>query len=99
MAGESRRNRRVADDRDWSWMHCPKPDAPPIVERRLWVMVKDARSAAAWVRPHPLGHELVLRVASELLWSRVFKPDDEGLQNEAKAARAAFLGRGWEPAE
>lgn len=81
-------------------MHRPKHDAPPIVERRLWVMVKDARSAAASVRPHPLGHELVLRVASELLWSRVFRPDDgEGFQNEAEAARAAFLGRGWQPAE
>jgi hypothetical protein len=90
----------VTDGRDWSWRHRPTPDAPPIVERRLWVMVKDARSATASVRPHPLGDELVLRVASELLWSRVFRPDDAaGLQDEADAAGTAFIGRGWQPAE
>jgi len=71
-----------------------------VTERRLWVMVKDARSATLHVRPHPLGDELVCRVGSELLWSRVFRPDDgEGLQDDAEAARTAFLGRGWQPAE
>jgi hypothetical protein len=90
----------VPDHRDWSWINRPLNRPAPVVERRLWVMVKDARSATASVRPHPLGDELVLRVASDLLWSRVFRRDDgEGLQNEAEAARTAFLGRGWQPAE
>jgi hypothetical protein len=69
------------------------------VERRLWIVVEAARCATASVRPHPLGDELVLRVAGELLQSWVFRPDEaEGLQVEAERARTAFLGRGWEPA-
>lgn len=90
----------MTDDRDWSWMHRAAPQPPPVAERRLWVLVKNARSATASVRPHPLGDELVLRVASELLWSRVFRPADvEHLQSEAETAKAAFLGRGWQPAD
>jgi hypothetical protein len=33
----------VTDDRDWSWMHRPNPDAQPVVEGRLWVMVNGAQ--------------------------------------------------------
>ena len=98
-SGRKSAQSRVTDDRDWSWMQRPEPTAAPVVERRLWVLVKTARSATASVRPHPLGDELVLRVGSELLWARVFRPDDAvGLQNEADAALAAFLDRGWQTA-
>jgi hypothetical protein len=78
----------------------PQPPLPTAVERQLWVVVKDARSATASERAHPLGEELVIRIASEPLWSRVCRPDDTaGLADEAHAARDAFLARGWQPAE
>jgi alkylated DNA nucleotide flippase Atl1 len=66
----------------------------------VWTLVKDARSATASRRAHPLGPELVVRVASELLWSRVIRSQDGiTLDDEAEAARQAFLARGWRPGE
>lgn len=52
------------------------------------------------MRAHPLGPELVVRVAGELIWSRVVRPQDgTSVEAEAEAARQSFLGRGWEVAE
>ena len=76
------------------------PPVPPVAETRLWVMVKAARSATAAVRPHPLGPELVVRIAGEILWSRVIRPQDGvTVEGEAEFARQGFVERGWETAE
>lgn len=73
---------------------------PPPAETRLWVLVKDARSAQAVVRAHPLGRELRMLLKSELLWSQVFREGDTPtLEAVAAEHRAGFLSRGWQPAE
>ena len=73
---------------------------PPPTERRAWTLVKSARSATASFRGHPLGVEVVVRVGSEFLWSKVVRPTDAVThEDEAEDARRAFVGRGWKPAE
>ncbi len=77
----------------------PPPAAPPA-ERRVWTLVKDARSAQAVERVHPLGRELRVLLASEFLWSQVFRPGETPtLEDVAAEHRAEFIGRGWSPAE
>lgn len=62
--------------------------------------MKAARSARLIERSHPLGRELVCLVASELVWSRVFRPgDDEAFNADVDAAIVAFAAKGWELAE
>jgi hypothetical protein len=69
---------------------------PTYPERSLWTLVKDARTARAMVRVHPLGDELRVLVASELLWSQVFRQGDvPSLEVVAETHRLGFLERGW----
>lgn len=92
----------MTDDRDWSWLNrsAPAPTAGPAAERRLWIVVKDARSAQAFVRDLPYGQELRIVMAGELLWSQLFRPGDAPtLTDVAATDLARFLARGWEPAE
>lgn len=77
----------------------PAPSTPRPAERVLFTLVKTARSARAVERVHPLGREVVLLVAGELLWSRTFRHgDDAAFEAEVEAARVAFIQRGWQPA-
>lgn len=72
---------------------------PPPPERRAWTLVKHARSATASFRGHPLGVEVIIRVGSEFLHSRVIRPTDAVTpEDEADDARRAFVARGWQPA-
>lgn len=91
----------MPDDRDWSWLNrnaLTAQGAPPA-ERRLWVLVKAARSAQAIVRAHPVGEELRVLIGSELVWSQVFRAGDAPtLADVAAQHRAGFIARGWEAA-
>lgn len=92
----------MTDDRDWSWLNrnAPTSHGAPPVERRLWVAVKSARSAQAFVRAHPVGEELRVLIGSELVWSQVFRAGDvPTLADVAAQHHRGFIARGWTVAE
>lgn len=73
-----------------------RPEPPPV-EKRLWVVVKTARSAQAFERSHPLGRELRVIYAGSLLWSQVFRPTDaRTLDAVADEHLGEWLRRGWQ---
>jgi hypothetical protein len=75
----------------------PERREPPPVEKRVWVVVKAARSAQAIERAHPLGRELRVIYAGSLLWSEVFRPTDaRTLDDVADEHLGEWLRRGWE---
>lgn len=90
----------MTDDRDFSWMGRAAPSPGKPVERRIAVMVKDARSVRLLERAHPLGRELVCLMASDLVWAQTFRPgQDAAFDAEVQAALDALTRRGWAPAE
>lgn len=87
------------------WMrhdHVAAPPKPPAArpERELWRLAKDGRTAAAVLRAHPHGRELIFRVNDELLWSQVYRPGQAAeLDEMAERKRDEFRARGWHDAE
>ena len=63
-------------------------------DQSLWVARKDGRTLTCFVRPHPLGRELLLLEGDDLRRSQVFKPDRDP-QLDADQWRRAAEGRGW----
>lgn len=91
----------VDDTRDMSWLGGPAPPPRPASERRLAVLVKDARSIQLFERAHPVGRELRCLMASDaLLFTRVFRAgDDAGFERELAASVDALRAVGWQLAE
>lgn len=70
---------------------------PTSIERRLWVVVKAARSVQAIERTHPFGLELRVIYGGSPLWSEVFRPGDAlTLEGIAAEHLRTWLSRGWE---
>jgi hypothetical protein len=55
----------------------PQSTPPPEPEHTLWVRHKDTREVRAVLRGYPHGVELRLIYKGELLWARLFPPDDQ----------------------
>jgi hypothetical protein len=74
----------------------PDWDADNVgVEFRLY---KDQRKAVCWLRKHPNGLELVLKVDGELKASRVCSTQGETL-DITEAWRDRLLSHGWQPSK
>jgi hypothetical protein len=62
----------------------------------VWVLRKDTREARAVLRAYPHGIELRLLYNGELLWSRLYQPQDQdGLDAAAEDARQDWTALGW----
>jgi len=70
-----------------------------VPEHTLWVRHKDTREVRAVLRGYAHGIELRLIYKNELLWSRLFRPDDEaGAEAAAEGTLHDWEALGWESA-
>ena len=76
----------------------PRSEPPPAPEHTLWVRHKDTREVRAVLRSYSHGLELRLVYKGELLWSRLYRPDDEiGAETAAADTLRDWEALGWEP--
>ena len=63
----------------------------------LWVLRKDERVARAIIRIYPHGRELVTMLNDDLVFSRLYRDDEDNsaLADMAEGARVAFVAKGW----
>jgi hypothetical protein len=72
------------------------PIVPPS-EALLWRVTKDTCNAQAVVRLLPHGRELRVTVNGDLMWSRLFRDDEDGheLGRMSDGCRVNFERVGW----
>ena len=76
----------------------PRSFPPPGPEHVLWVRRKDTREVRAVLRGYSHGLELRLIYKGELLWSRLYPPDDQaGAEAAAEDTLHDWEALGWEP--
>ena len=75
-----------------------RPAQPRPLERVLWIVRKDARTAHAMLRAHPRGVELRINDNGTLLWSRLFRAEpDAELAPAVDEALQDWIESGWKP--
>jgi hypothetical protein len=69
----------------------------PRSDALLWRVTKDTRNAQSVVRVIPHGRELIVTVKGDLVWSRLFRPDEDvrELTRMADGCRVDFERVGW----
>jgi hypothetical protein len=80
----------------------PAAPPPPPLEHLLWRVTKDGvngakRIAEAWVRLMAHGREIRVTVGAALVFSMLFRDDEDGRRIGTHSAGTLqnFLGHGW----
>ena len=90
----------MLDDRDFSWMGRPAPEAPEFPERAIWRVEKTSRWAEARIRDLPHGCELRFVVGGEgrdevLMQSTVYRAGDKAALSTMSTRDAPEFRRPW----
>ena len=68
----------------------------PLLELRLWMLVKGDQGAAAYTRDHPAGVELVVLIDGDLHAAEAFTSmSDDSFKVASDRHRAALVADGW----